>query len=111
MTARAIRRRQLVWRPVQFDFAAIDGERGHLGLMVAELTSGRFSALVLETSAAGVCPIVVGNRKTRAEAQRLCRDFAREWKRLPIAREGSDSLALLVAAARVDQTQEGDPLN
>lgn len=109
MTARAISRRRLAWRPVQFDFAGVDGERGHLGLMVAELEPGRFTAMVLEQPATGGrgSPIVVGDRKTRAEAQRLCRDFAREWKQLP-ALQGS-SLAAHVAAARVDRQQQGDP--
>lgn len=79
------RRQKLVWRPVQFDLAGVQGERGHLGLMVAELEQGRFSALVLETPATGGkgAPVIVGDRKTRAEAQRLCRKFAREWVQLP----------------------------
>ena len=109
MTAGPISRRRLVWRPVQFDFAGVDGERGHLGLMVAELAPGRFTALVLETPATGGMgrPIVVGNRKTRAEAQRLCRDFAREWKQLPALE--ATGLGLQVAAARVDRMHESDP--
>lgn len=109
MTAAAVTRRHLAWRPVQFDFATIEGERGQLGLMVAELSGGRFWALALETPATGGLgrPVVVGHRKTRAEAQRLCRDFAREWRQLP-GLHGS-ALGVQVAAARLERGRE--PIN
>ena len=76
MTAR---RRKLKWEPLQIERATVETPRSRLSLLIHQRAVEQYQALVIVGGGTEGTAYVLGERSTRGGAQRLCRDFARQW--------------------------------